>query len=255
VSARRALAWGIAAVVAYATAAALSAELSPRARRPLLDGLGPAAPYRWSAPPPELADANEEPLPARAELRLFDDGSEATVVFSGDDQITIVLPGGAFPQHGDDRSVVIEATPLDPAPLGEPPQPLAFFGNAVRIDATYQPSGDPARLAEPLQVILSYPVTPTLHANPHQLASSPDGETWRVLESTEAVQQQQAEADVDRLGFVAVVGEPTAPPVTVSPAPDEGSGSTPVAWILGGVAAVAFVAGVLLIVRGSRGRG
>jgi hypothetical protein len=103
-------------------------------------------------------------------------------------------------------------------------------------------------------VILSYPVTPSLHATTHHLALSRDGDRWRTLESNEAVQLQQVEADVDALGFVAVVGEPSPPPVTVSPAPDGPGSSTVAAWILAAGAGVAFVAGVLLIVRGSRWR-
>jgi hypothetical protein len=222
----------------------------------MLDGLGPAAPYRWVDPPPALAAGNAGPASARIDLALGPDGTEAAVLLSADGQITIVLAEGAFPPREGDRSVRLEATPMAPSEVGGDLHPLAFFGNAVRLEATYEPSGEETTRAElPLQVILTYPVTPSLHASTHELALTRDGRAWRTLGSTESPQLQQVAAETRALGYVAVVGEPSPPPVTVSPAPRRGGDATAVAWAVAGLAAGAFVAGVVLIVRGGRGRG
>jgi hypothetical protein len=130
---------------------------------------------------------------------------------------------------------------------------LAFFGNAVRLEATYEPSGERVRRpAARLQVILTYPVTPSLHAAEHRLAVIADGGRWRTVQGAESVQTQQVEGRIERLGHVAVVGEPSPAPVTVSPPPPSGGDDPLVAWAVAGGAALTFVIGVVLIVRGGR---
>lgn len=253
---RRAAAWGLVAVAVYVAGAAISASLSPLARRPLLDGLGPLAPYRWVDPPPDLADTNQRPLGADVTLSLGPDGSESAVLFSGDNQITIVLASGTFAPHGPDRSVRLEATPVAPASLDGDAGSLAFFGNAIRIEATYRPSGDPARrLEQPLDVILTYPATPTLHARTHHIAVSSDGRGWQALDSIDSLAQQQVEASMDGPGYAAVVGRltPTTPSVS-TPGTGSPSEATLPAVLLGAAALVAGIAGVVLIVRGGRSR-
>ncbi len=92
--------------------------------------------------------------------------------------------------------------PVDPAELAPPGGDLAAFGNAYRVSATSLPSGDRIRSFDrPIQAILAYPATSTLHANIHELLFSSDGETWESLETTDTPGQQQAEADLPGLGL------------------------------------------------------
>ena len=93
-TAGRALAAGLVLGVAYVALAAASGHLSPLARRPLLDGLGPLMPYRWVSPPPEVAD-NEPPSPATFELPVRNGRTAPDVVVTPDAQVTMILDRGA----------------------------------------------------------------------------------------------------------------------------------------------------------------
>lgn len=248
---RRALIAGLTVIGAYVAGAAWSGSLSPLARGPLLDGLGPVN-YRWVAPPPELASTNQPPSSGRFDLPLDEGGVGTQVAFTSDSQVTVVIDDGSIGPEPGQRSVQLLIEPLDPADLPPPGGDLAVFGNAYELSATFRPSGDRVRgLERPLKVVLTYPATSTLHANTHDLLFSRDGATWEPLETTDSPGQQQAEADVPDLGFVVVAGVPS--PVSPSPAGTGSDGVPPLAVALLVAAGVVLLIGVGLLIR-SRAR-
>lgn len=250
-SRRTAVVTGLVSVTVYAALAALSGHLSPLARGPLLDGVGPPQPYRWVSPPPDLASGNQPPSSGVFHVALAGGGSRPEVFVTSDNQVTVVVPKDAFEHHPGQIEVTLTVDPLDPAALASPGTDLTIFGNAYRLRATYRPSGDDAPLALPLDVILLYPVTPNLHASLHQLYTSPDGTTWTAQEGSDSLAQQQAEGPMPALGYVTVAGDPGASPVT----PTGGSGgSTSTAIVLIVLAACIGLIGLGLIVRGRGGR-
>ena len=92
---RLAAAAGLLAVLAYLAGAALSGQLSPLARRPLLDGLAPPPPYRWVTPPPELSAGNKKPAGVTSGVGLGPTGSEVSAISTGDGQANLVLDASA----------------------------------------------------------------------------------------------------------------------------------------------------------------
>lgn len=160
---RRTVAAGLAVAMAAVGLAWISAATSPLGRGPVLDGLGPLAPYRWVSPPAGIANEGP-PEGATFTLAVDAEGSEPDVLFTPDDQVTLVMDRGAIgPAPGRD-AVTIDVTPLDPATLAPLPGELRPFGNAVRIDAA-----DVERFDGQVDVILLYPEATTLHATSHEL--------------------------------------------------------------------------------------
>lgn len=251
-SRRRVLVAGLAGVVVYAALAALSGQLSPLARGPLLDGLGPPQPYRWVNPPPDLASTNQPPSSGVFHVPLDANGSRPEVFVTSDNQVTVVVPHGAFEPRAGQIEVALSVDPLDPATLSSPGAALTIFGNAYRLQARYQPSGTAASLALPLDVVLLYPVTTNLHAATHQLYTSSDGQTWTKQDGSDALSQQQAEGPMPALGDVLVAG--TAGPSPVTPAPAGSSGSSTTTIVLIVIAACIGLMGLGFIVRGRGGR-
>ena len=178
-SRRNAVVAGLVCVTVYAALAALSGHLSPLANGPLLDGIGPPQPYRWVNPPPDLAATNQPPSSGVFHVPLDPNGSRPEVFVTSDNQITIVVPQGAFPKEAGQIEIVLKVTPLDPATLASPGANLTIFGNAYRLQATYQPSGDRVDLKLPLDAILLYPVTPNLHAPSTSSTRRPTGRRGR----------------------------------------------------------------------------
>jgi hypothetical protein len=249
VSRRATIVGGLLCMTAYAGLAALSGHLSPLARGPLLDGIGPPQDYRWVDPPPDLAANNKPPSSGVFHIALRPDGSEAATPVTSDNQVTVIVPQGAFAKRAGQIEVTLAVDPVDPATLGSPGIGVSIFGNAFRLEATYQPSGDRARLVLPLDAVMIYPVTPNLHAAVHQLYTSPDGQTWTAQQGSDSLAQQQAEGPVPELGYVMVAGEAGASPVT----PSGGSGgSSNAAIILIVLAACVGLIGLGLIVRGRK---
>jgi hypothetical protein len=238
---------GVAVVVAYLGLALSSAELSPLARGPLLDGLGPLAPYRWVTPPPELADTNQPPSSGRFDVTLGAQGSEPATFVLSDNQATFILPEGVFRAKAGQIQVRLRVDPVDPATLGPPPSGTTVFGNAYRLRASYQPSGEPVtELRAPIDAYLVYPVTATLTSANHQVATSGDGRAWTLEDGTDSHALQQVEGPVPALGYVQVVG------VLGSPSPStSGAGGNSRALALGLIVAAVCVGllGVGLILR------
>ena len=245
-SRRRVAAAGILLIGAYAGLAAISGHLSPLARRPLLDGLGPL-PYRWVNPPPELASTNQPPSSVSQSLTLTPTGVKGEVVITPDKQAIVILPDDAIPPHGDDKTVKMTVDPIDPATLAPPGDDLAFFGNAYRISATYEPSGTPVKRADGVDVSLVFPTGISLHASSHEILWSGTGEAWRPLDTNDST--QQAEAVVPGLGYQIVAGVPSANPVSPSGG-SSGRSTLAVGLIVGAICALLVGIGLLLRSRG-----
>jgi hypothetical protein len=247
---RTVLAIGIAVVAVYVASAWFSGQLSPLARRPLLDGLVPPAPYRWVDPPPELASTNVEPTSVTTVVKLGNRGSATAIVSTDDAQVTLVLPRGAFGNARQQQSVRVRIEPLPPDAVEPPEPPLRILGNVYRLRGNYVPSGDAAPFQSVgARVVLVYPFISTDHWQ-HAVVVSPDGESWTSVETNDFRGIQQADGPIDALGYVAVAQ--TGIRASPSPAPtvDGGVDVATVAIIAG---LVALAAGAAWAVRPARG--
>jgi hypothetical protein len=244
---RTVLAIGIAVVAVYVASAWFSGQLSPLARRPLLDGLVPPAPYRWVDPPPELASTNVEPTPVTTRVKLGNRGSATAIVSTDDAQVTLVLPRGAFGNAPQQQSVRVRIDPL-PQDAVEPPEPpLRILGNVYRLRGNYVSSGDPPPLqSEGVRVVLVYPFISTDHWQ-HAVIVSPDGESWTSVETNDFRGIQQADGPIETLGYVAVVQ--TGVRASTAPTPDGGVDVTTIGIVVG---LIALGAGAVLALRPTR---
>jgi len=217
----RALAAGLAVAALYLAGAALSGHLSPLARRPLLDGIAPPTPYRWVEPPLELVETNEPPTPGTFTIRLGTEGSRTAVLTTDDAQVTWILPKGSFASAEGQRAVEVTIEPLPPSSAAEPEPPLEIAGNVYLVGAAYLPSGDPAALVADSTIVLVYPLLSNDHGG-HSILASATGDDWVTLDTSDLPTIQQADAEVDALGYVAVARTPGAS-ITTSPSSDGGS--------------------------------
>lgn len=244
---RRTLLGGLAVVVAFGVLAAISGHLSPLARSPLLDGGALLGPYRWVTPPPDLAATNEQPASGAFTLVITDAGTLPSTFVTTDNQATLSFAKGAIPAHGDATEAHVAVVPEDPATLDPPPGELTAFGNAVHVGATYAGGGSVPTFGARVDVSLVYPATLTLHAASHELLWSADGNGWRRLRSKDAAVLQQVTASIPGPGYVLVAAVATTVSPTPSPVPGR---SNTLSTLLLVVAGVAFLAGIVLIVRG-----
>lgn len=237
----RPVATGIVVIGLYLAGAALSGHLSPLAGRPLLDGIAPPTPYRWVEPPPELAATNQRPTGATFEIQLGPDGSRTSVLTTGDAQVTWILPKGSFASAEDQRAVEVSIEPLAPSSAAEPRPPLEIAGNLLRLEASYVPSGDAADLVAASTIVLVYPLFSNDHGG-HTILHSATGDDWTDLETSDFPSIQQADAEIDGLGYVAVTWTPGAP----NTSNDDGS---PVGTIVvtSAIAVLTFVAVYLIL--------
>jgi len=250
-SVRRALASGLAFVVVWGALAAWSGRLSPLARLPLLDGLGPAAPYRWVDPPPDLAADNQPPSAGEFTLALDPDGVRGQVVFTSDNQVTVIIADGAIGPRAGEQSVKLSVEPVDPASLPTPGGELVTFGNAYAVSASYEPSGAAVKkLNGEVDLILLYPVTPNVHAATHTMLRSATGAGWTDLESTDSAAQQQVQARIAGFGTYVVAGVPAPSPV--APADGGGGGTNTTALVLLVLSGCALLVGIGFLLRSRR---
>ena len=251
---KRALAWGLVIVAIYVAGGIVSGHLSPLARRPLLDGIIPPLPYRWVAPPPELADSNLPPASGRSRIPMRPNGSQAAFMATDDAQVTLNAPKGAVPAHTGSQAVVMTIKPIDPASVGPLPGRLTVKGNVYVIAAAYQPGGDRVRrLDASIVAILTYPALTNDLGN-HTLVASPDGKRWTRIETHDQHATKQVNGRLRSLGYLAVASAPLSPigPGGVTPPGEEG---IPLALIAVVIGTVLLVVGVFLLGRGSDGRG
>lgn len=248
---QRVAAAGFAIVVAYVIATAIAGRLVPIARRPILDGLAPQEPYRWVKPPTAFAVSNQPPATGTFSVLLGPGGARPNTLTTGDLQVTLIVPKGLFPPAPGQDSVIVKIEPLDPGSVGAAPDGLSITGNVYRIQAAYQPSGDPVDFAVPAGMVLVYPqvATPTgvSHLRRTLIASS-DGKSWSTVKSTDVPAQLQALGSIRTLGYVAVAASGVASPSGSSPSAGSGNTLIPIVW---GVSAVLIVAAVLARVRRS----
>jgi hypothetical protein len=241
--------WGVAALIAYAVLAGISGKLSPLARAPLLDGLGPIAPYRWVEPPLELEATNQPPSAGRFRVDMTPKGSKGTVLFTSDNQVTLLLETGAIPPAPGEDAVEVAIEPTNPTTLPPPPEGLVFFGNAYDLPFELRPGREPIEdFDQGVTVTLLYPVTATLHGADHEVLWSSDGGEWISIGGTDNPGLQQIEADLPAPGAVIVAGRPA--PRTAAPVSEGGLSTLSMALIV--VAGVALVAGVVYLIRGLR---
>jgi hypothetical protein len=242
------MALACAVVGLYAGLAALSGHLSPIARSPLLDGLGPTQPYRWVKPPPSLASTNQPPSPSVFTAKFTKNGYPGKVFVTSDAQVILSVQSKAFPPHAGDTAVALTLTPVDPGTLGPLPDGRQPFGNAYRLTAVYRPSGAPAPApSPPIDLVLLYPVTPNLHAATHSVYASPDGTSWTALQGTDAPAAQTAEGKIGELGYAVVGGLPAPfPTPTTGGTAGGGDGVRTVALV---VAVCMLLIGIGLLVR------
>jgi hypothetical protein len=220
---RRASRWaaltGLLAAAAYLTGALASGGLSPWARRPLLDGLAPRAPYRWVKPPPELVASNKPPSGGQFEVKLTATGSQVGAFSTQDTQVTLIMGENAFKPSSGQSAVAVNVAPLDPGSLGAAPSGLLVAGNAYRLDGSYLPAKRKIeRVDGELSIGVVYPLLATPVADPagHVLLHSRDGRDWRQLPSVDVPATHQVNAQLTELGYV-MVGIP----------PGSGGGESP----------------------------
>jgi len=239
---RVALVMGILVVGMYAASSALSGHLSPLARRPLLDGLVPPTAYEWVDPPPELASTNLAPARQDFQVDLGDAGSRTAVLTTGDAQVTLILPRGAFAGAPGQDSILVRIEPLAASEVDAPAEPGQILGNVYLLEATYRPSGEPAALAANSRVVLVYPLVANDHGG-HEVVVSVDGATWDAADTNDLPSIQQADAAIDTLGYVAVSATNVSP--TASPGGStEGGGRS-------NAATIGIVAGLIVLAIGA----
>jgi hypothetical protein len=196
---------GLLAAAAYLAGALASGALDPLQRRPLLDGLAPRAPYRWVAPPPELASGNKTPSQGLFQAKLTGSGSQVGAFSTQDTQVTLILGQSAFKPSPGQSEVAIEVTPLDPAKLARPPEGMLAAGNAYRIRASYLPSKRQIGTVDgELSLGLVYPLLAVPVADPagHVVLHSPDGRSWSQLPSVDVPGTHQVNAQLTAPGYV-----------------------------------------------------
>lgn len=248
----RTFAAGIAIVALYAGGAWFSGQLSPLARRPLLDGLAPPTPYRWVDPPPELASTNLVPAPGTFRIELGNRGNVTAVLTTTDAQVTLILPKGSVAPAERERALEVSIEPFGASSVDPPPPPFEILGNVYRLDSTYIPSDEPAELAAEARVVLTYPFSTGSHPGNTVLHSS-DGASWTATDTNDLPSIQQADAPIEALGYVAVARDTTA---TATPGSTNDEGS-PVATIVISVGLVALAAAAAVALWGQpirRGR-
>jgi hypothetical protein len=196
---------GLLAAVAYLAGALASGALDPWARRPLLDGLAPRAPYRWVAPPPELASGNKTPSSGHFEAKLVAGGSQVGAFSTQDTQVTLILGQAAFEASSGQDKVAVDVTPVDPAKLAPPPAGMLAAGNAYRVQASYLPSKRPIEAVDgELSLGLVYPLLSAPVADPagHVVLQSRDGHEWTQLPSVDVPGTHQVTAQLAEPGYV-----------------------------------------------------
>jgi hypothetical protein len=214
---------GLAVVAVYVLAAVVSGHLSVLARRPLLDGVTPAVPYKWVDPPRALAATNQEPSSGTFQVELTPNGSKTQVLTTDDAQVTLILSKGAFAASKGDAYVQVTLTPLAAKSVTAPEPPLEILGNVIQVQATYQPSGTTAPLeARAGRIVLVYPLVVGVHG--HAIVSSTDGKSWTTTDTNDLPSIQQADALIDGLGYAAVASAPA--PATPSASGGASGGSS-----------------------------
>jgi hypothetical protein len=196
-SSRRLLISFAVAACLYLVAAMVTIGTTGHPLRPLYEGVGPAAPYRWVHPPAAFKATNVPPLSSTQTIPLTPAGTAQTGSSAVDAQLVMNLPGGAIPASAPNTSVLLSITPVDPAKLGRLPPGLYSNGNAYLVTASYQPN----KLAipgatKPIDAVLRTPVPSVA------LLTSPDGKTWDRLTDHHIPGQAAVATTFTRFGYL-----------------------------------------------------
>jgi hypothetical protein len=224
-----------AAVLLYLTAALLTVGPERHQLRPLYEGIGPSAPYRWVNPPPAFKSTNIPPVPVSESIDLTSSGSPEEPAGSGDGQLAMTLPAGAIPPSPGRTSVVISVTPVDPAKLAPLPPGLYSNGNAYRVTADYAPGNVsiPAS-AQPVDAVLRTPVSSVA------LLASPDGKSWARIPDQHIPNQAAVATTFTTFGYLLAAAN-------VPVVPKSSSSGAGIVLVVGlGIAAVLLLAAALI---------
>lgn len=232
---------GLAVTASYLLAASWTLDAT-HPLRPLFDGVHTQTPYRYVTPPtPDpLAIAPEGTTAILSFSEQVVDGErtqilDGRVVTTGDGQASMSVPSGAIAHVNGATGVRFEITPLDPATVGEPPPGLEYDGNALRMEAAYEPSGDPVTFT-PQDCSLGGCLTViTRYAHAGTQLWLHDGSAWReVLDTTAFSSTFTIAAPVLQLGTFVVTKIPGSGP--------GGSNLTLIiAFVAGGLAVIGAV--------------
>jgi hypothetical protein len=234
----RALQAGLAAAVLYLAVLSATAATSTHHVRPLFEGIGPAAPYRWVNPPKEFAAGNQPP----SSLDTSIEPGKTASLNTPDGQAIVNLAANAIPAHDPDTEVRGKIDPLDPATLGPLPAPLRADGNAYRVNLTYTPSGTPVgALSAPGNIALQIPEPADA------IFFSTDGTSWQKLPTQTVGQPTLVGAAFAQPGLY--LAATSAPAANTS----SSSGSTwPAYAVFAATIMLAAALGVLAFVRRRR---
>ena len=193
----------------------------------------PLAPYRWVAPPRDVAPGNIAPLARTANVPAERDRLPATEVWTGDLQAVLALAESPLPAR-DRTTVSVALVPRDAAPFGRVPAPLTAAGNAYEV--TVLDSDGP--IAATGRLTLAAPQAPTA------VLFSPDGSSWTTLDST-SPEPNHVEAAFERPGYYLAAAER---PRAASPS---AAGVSGLALLLLVALPIAAVAGLVIVGRRS----
>ena len=225
----------------YVIACAVTIDVGRHPLRPLYEGIGPAAPYRWVNPPAQFRATNSFPSPVSESVNLTATGSPQVGATSGDGQVVLSLPAGAIPPRRSENVALVSISPFDPAKLGALPVALYSDGNAYRVAASYQPSAAtiPAA-AKPVDVVIETPVPSSA------LLESSDGRTWTRLVDHHIPGQAAVAATFTNFGYLLAAANV---PVVVKPA---SGGSRVLLVVILGLVALLPIAAALIWRNGRR---
>lgn len=207
---------GLAVSAVYLAVVAVSFRSGLVPVRPLYEGTSPPPPYRWVAPPPDLAATNKKPDSGTATFGFDKRGSIAFNAYTGDAQAAVIFPPGAIKRHGSDSKFRADVKPLDPAGLGAPPKGTEYDGNAYEFAAVYLPSGDPVELTAPnpcpkgfdvntcVTVVIRYPYDGLALVRR-------DGDAWTTMNAQLVDATMQVYGDSPTLGTFVTVAAKRAP--------------------------------------------
>jgi hypothetical protein len=216
---------GVALISLYVVVCVATLRWTVNDVRPLFEGIGPQAPYRWVNPPPEFEPGNMPPKRSTTDVELGPGGSQSAGLVSSDSQLVLNVPQGAVPPRAGDERVSFVFSPVDPADLAPVDAPLRADGNAYRVDVVYKPTSDPApALTAPGDLLL---ITPE---PADTILFSADGESWTRLESRHETASGGVSASFTQAGYY--LAGTSRPPAAAVESGDQGYGTVVVIAIV-----------------------
>jgi hypothetical protein len=204
----RAMRAGLLLALAYVVVVSGTLRLTDRPVRPLYDGAGNVVPYRWVNRPWYVPSSfNVKPRASRGVVPLEGDASALTGLTSGDSQVVLNLPAGAFPARPGATGVEIGFTPLDPDTLGAAPAGLRPNGNAYRVEMGYRPAGGAVTAtARDGNIVMIVP------EQAETILYSGDGQAWEPLPTQLLGDPTTLGASFSRAGYyLGATSEPEVP--------------------------------------------